>query len=246
MHLKTLAPLLIGLLAMPTYADEPKEKDDGLIEVMASQDLSVRRGEDKAVKESGIHPKSVKQRERHKLDRFAMIRFDSEDLGKGVRAAGLRLQPVNFSDSNKAMRFRVYGVNDGDEQDEKFTEKTYDPNDEKSIVDRRLSTMLDRDQVAILGTFTTDKDEAVLFTTRNLLAFLRADTNGTATLVIVRQTDSGHNSTFATRQQDNGPRLVMKLEEKEEEKEPVDSDEAEADEEREQEAEAEAEDAPAE
>lgn len=201
--------ITLTLLALPSLAADD-ENDDGLIEVVASQDLCVRRGEDKAIKEGGIHVKNVKEREKHPLDRFAMLRFDRDDF-RDVRTVGLRMTPVNFSDYNKAMRFRVYGVLDGDEQDEKFEEKTYDPNGEDTIVDRRLTTMIDRKQVTILGNFSTEQDEQVLFSTRNLLAFVRGDTNGTVTLVIVRETESGHNSTFATRQSETPPTLVMKL-----------------------------------
>lgn len=204
---------LLALLVLPAWAEE--EKDDGLTEVIASQDISVRRGTDKAVKEKGIHPKKISRKEKHQLDRFALIRFDNEDFGKDVRAAGLRLKPVIFGDhKNKPMRFRVYGVTDGDEQDEKFTEKDYDPNAEDTIVDRRVSTVIDRKQVSILGSFSTEKDEEVLFSTRNFLAFVRADTNGTVTFVLIRETESGLNSTFAPRQSEDGPRLVMKLDKK--------------------------------
>lgn len=205
-------------LILPAHAeDDAEEKDDGLTRVVASQDLSVRRGTDKAVKEQGIHPKKISRKEKHKLDRFAMIRFDSEDFGKDVRAAGLRLTPVIFGDhKNKPMRFRVYGVNDGDAYDEKFEEKTYDPAHEDSLVDRRISTVLNRRQVSILGSFSTEKDEEVLFTSRSFLSLVRTDTNGTVTLIIVRETESGLNSTFAPRQSEKGPLLVMKLDEKSE------------------------------
>lgn len=213
MNVKWIGFALMSVLVMPAWADD--EKDDGLTEVIASQDISVRRGEDKAVKEKGIHPKKINRKEKHKLDRFAMIRFDSDDFGKDVRAAGLRLKPVIFGDhKNKPMRFRVYGVNDGDEQDEKFTEKDYDPNAKDTIVDRRISTVIDRKQVSILGSFSTEKDEEVLFSNRNFLAFVRSDTNGTVTFVLIRETESGLNSTFAPRQSDDGPRLVMKLDKK--------------------------------
>ena len=206
--------LLAALSVLPVHAED--EKDDGLTEVVASQDLSVRRGTDKAVKESGIHPKKINRKEKHELDRFAMIRFDSADFGKNVRAVGLKLTPVIFGDEkNKPMRFRVYGVNDGDKYDEQFEEKTYDPAHEDSLVDRRISTVLDRKQVSILGSFSTEKDEDVLFSSRTLLSLVRTDTNGTVTLVIVRETESGLNSTFAPRQSKTPPTLVMKLDEQE-------------------------------
>lgn len=212
----SLAALLVVAFVLPASAET--EKEDGLTHIVASQDLSVRRGTDKAVKEGGIHPKNISRKEKHELDRFALIRFDSEDFGKGVRAAGLRLQPLSFGDhKNKPMRFRVYGVTDGDPQDEKFTEKDYDPNAEDTIVDRRISTVIDRKQVSILGSFSTEKDETVLFTSRSFLSFVRADTNGTVTLVIVRETESGLNSTFLPRQSERPPTLLMKLSEKDEE-----------------------------
>lgn len=209
----SLSLLAAIALLLPAHAeDSAEEKDDGLIEVVASQDLSVRRGTDKAVTEKGIHPKKVNRKEKHQLDRFAMIRFDSEGFGKNVRTVGLKLTPVIFGDEkNKPMRFRVYGVNDGDKEDEKFDEKTYDPNAEGTMVDRRISTVLDRKQVSILGGFSTEKGDEVLFTSSTLLSLVKTDTNGTVTLVIVRETDTGLNSTFAPRQSETPPRLVMKL-----------------------------------
>lgn len=39
-------------------------------------------------------------KEKYRLGRISLIRFDSEDFGKGVRAVGLRLQPVGFSNYN--------------------------------------------------------------------------------------------------------------------------------------------------
>lgn len=186
-----------------------------LTHVVASQDMSIRRGEDKAVKEGGIHPKNISSKEKKPLDRISLIRFDSKDFGKGVRAAGLKLHPVNFSDYNKAMRFRVYGVIDGDKEDEAFDEKTYDPNAKGTLIDRRNANMLDRRQVSILGNFATEKDEPVEFTSDLLAAFIRADTNGTVTLILVRETESWHNSTFAPRQSETPPTLVMKLDQQE-------------------------------
>jgi hypothetical protein len=220
LHLITrvgISMLAFCVCSLPSHAKDRQGGDgDGLLEVVASQDLTVRRGVDKAAKEPGIHPKKINRKEKHELDRFAMIRFDSDDFGKDVRAVGLRLTPVIFGDErNKPMRFRVYGVIDGDEQDEKFDEKTYDPNAEDTIVDRRISTVLDRKQVSILGTFSTEKDEAVLFTSKTLLSLVRTDTNGTVTLVLVRTTDSGLNSTFARRETATPPTLVMKLDSQE-------------------------------
>lgn len=207
--------LLMILSVLPAIAEDKPEKleqlrEDGLTELKASQDVSIRRGEGEPIKENGIHIKNISKKSKHKLDRIALLRFDRDSF-ENVRAVGLHLDPLNFSDYNKSMRFRVYGVNDGDEQDEKFTEKEYDPTAEDTLVDVRYTTMIDRKQVSILGTFSTEKDETVLFTSRNLLAFVRSDTNGTVTLVIVRETETGHNSSFHSRHGEKAPRLVMKL-----------------------------------
>lgn len=202
----TLASLISALPLLPAQAE------DDLTEVVASQDLSVRRGVDKAVVEKLIHPKKVSRKEKSELDRFAMVRFDSESFGKDVTAIGLKLKPYIFSDkNNKPMRFLVYAVKDGDPQDETFDEKAYDPEADDTILDRSTPLMLNRDQVFVLGGFVADQDRDVLFTSDQFLAFARADTNGTMTLVLVRETDSGKDSTFAARESETPPTLVMKL-----------------------------------
>lgn len=209
-----LAALFTCLPAWIAVA-ETQAEDDGFTRVVASQNLTVQRGDEKATKNKGIHPKKINRKEKHRLDRIAMIRFDNPDLGKAVRVAGLRLKPVNFGDhKNKPMRFRVYGVRDGDQQDEKFTSKDYDPNAEDTLVDRRYPTIIDRRQVAMLGSFSTERDEIVLFSNRQFLAFVRADTNQTVSFVIVRETDSGLNSTFAPVGSDDAPTLLLKFDEK--------------------------------
>lgn len=205
-------PALLMCLTPPVQAED--EKDQGLTEVAASQCLSVRRGTEEAVKEEGIHAKNLSPKTKHRLDRFAMIRFDSGDFGKPVQGAGLRLRPFKYDHEEfESMRFRVYGIKDGDKEDEKFEEKTYDPLAEDTILDRRIANMLDRKQVALLGTFKTVENENVLFSSRGLLTFLRQDTNGTVTLVLVRETESGLNSRFSSAHSQTPPTLMMRLSE---------------------------------
>lgn len=223
-----LSMLFLGLAST---AQAQADQDDGLTEIVASQNLSVRRGEEALIKDLVIHPKNISRKTKHQLDRFALIRFDSEDFGKGVRAAGFRINPLSFAEyGDKPMRFRVYGVLDGDPQDEKFTEKDYDPAAEDALADRRTANMVNRKQATVLGTFSTKVDEPVLFTNRNFLSFVRADTNGTVTLVIVRETETGFNSTFRTRKSKTPPMVVIKLEEKDQaaaEEEPAEAKDAE-------------------
>jgi len=197
--------LTLGLIfAAPLVNAEP-------IRVVASQDLTVMRGErDEPKKSPGIHPKRVKQRDKSPLDRFALIRFDSDDLGRAVRGVALRLTPRSGeNDSFEGRhRFRVYAVRDGDPQDERFTEKTYEPGAAGALFDgSRL--MIDRRQVATLGSFSAEPGQTVTFTSRALTAFIRTDTNATATIVLVRATDNGKNSVFKRRTSRTPPTLLI-------------------------------------
>lgn len=195
----------VSIVATPSSAraDEP-------IEVRATQDLSVSRGTDDTGprKERIIHPKTVGD-DKHQLDRFAMIRFDSKDFGKGVRLAELQIQARDDETHDGRYRFRVYGVRDGDKEDEAFTEKDYQPGAEGTLFDNSTN-MLDRKQVSVLGTFSTEKGKTVHFSSTTLTAFLRSDTNGVVTLVIIRETESGKDSVFKDSSSDNPPKLVMK------------------------------------
>jgi len=195
--------VLLLCVVTPALADEP-------IEVQASQDINVRRGEDNEgpVKENGIlHPKRAAD-EKHPLDRFSMMRFDSEDFGKEVRAAELVIHAKDAQTHDGRFRFRVYAVRDGDEQDETFTEKDYDPSADGTLFDGSTN-MLDRKQVVVLGTFTTERGKEVRFSSNLLTSLIRADRNGTVTLVITRQTDGGSDSAFHDRASDSPPTLRL-------------------------------------
>ncbi|MFN3165795.1 MAG: hypothetical protein ACE37H_01890 [Phycisphaeraceae bacterium] len=195
--------LCVLLLAWPAIADEP-------IEVVASQDLNVRRGNDNEgpVKENGIlHPKKASD-DKHPLDRFSMIRFDSQDFGKEVRAVELVLQAKDAETHDGRFRFRVYAVRDGDEQDEAFTEKDYDPSAEGTLFDGS-SNMLDRKQVVVLGAFTSERGKEIRFSSNLLTSLVRADRNGTVTLVIARESDGGEDSVFHDRASETPPTLRL-------------------------------------
>lgn len=185
--------------------------DDGLVEVVAKDELSVARGtrDEGPGKQRGIHPKLINKGEKHELDRFALLRFDSDQFGKSARAAALLLQATEDHTHKGRHRFRVYVVRDGDEQDEAFEFKKYDPKAKGTLFEDTRG-MLDRDQVVILGTFTSEPGEAIQFTSSILTSAVRADTNGVVTLVLTRETEGGENSTFATIGSESPPKLVIK------------------------------------
>lgn len=180
------------------------------IEVKAKEDLSVRRGDRESgpAKERGIHPKIVTEKEKNELDRFSMIRFDSEEFDKDVRAVELTITARDEGTHKGRFRFRVYGVRDGDKEDEKITEKTYSPGDEGTLFDGSRN-MVDRNQVVILGAITSEADKEVKLSSSSLTSFIRADTNGTVTLVIVRETEAGENSVFFDSKSEKPPVLKM-------------------------------------
>jgi hypothetical protein len=135
-------------------------------------------------------------------DRFAMIRFDSASFGANVSSAQLNVTTSTWDAA--AFTFTVWGVNDGDAQDEIVMDTgvgtTYAPGAAGTLfVNNAL--MIDTAQVTSLGTFSTPANTVtnttVNFSSANLLSFLQADTNGVATLVITRNTDSGGNSSLA-------------------------------------------------
>ena len=190
-------------ISLPAMAQDP-------IQVTASEDLSVRRGDGEGgpVKERGLHPKTVSEKEKNPLDRFVMIRFDSADFGKDVRAVEFSIQARSDDTYDGRFRFRVYGVIDGDKEDEVITEKDYDPGAEGSLFDGSRN-MLDRKQVAVLGSFSTKRGETVRFSSNLLTSFVRSDTNGTVTLVIIRESESPDNSVFEDRKTEHPPTLKM-------------------------------------
>jgi len=200
--------LALGLTGWPR-ADAAESND--LVEVVAKDELTVARGtrDDGPSKQRGIHPKLINSREKHELDRFALLRFDSDQFGKNARAAALLLQATEGDTHKGRHRFRVYGVRDGDEQDEAFEFRKYDPDAEGALF-KDTRRMLDSDQVVSLGTFATESGKAVQFTSAMLTALVRADENGVVTLVITRETESGENSTFATIKSETPPKLVIK------------------------------------
>jgi hypothetical protein len=185
-------------------------------DVVASQNLSINRGKDKPGKKASVHPKDASENIKSPLDRFVMLRFDSEAFDKDVRRAALQLEPVTF-DGDQPMRFRVYAVRDGDAEDEQFEEDTYDPSAEGTLFDPGRELMLDTRQLLAIGTFNAEKGKTVQFTSGALVQLIRADRNGTVTLVITRDTEGKENSTFAPRKTKTPPTLILQLADAEEE-----------------------------
>jgi len=194
---------LVMVLAWPSWAAEPTE-------VAASQHLSISRGKDKPGKSTVFHPKKGGKKVDNPLDRFVLVRFDSETFGKDVRAAGLRLEPATF-DSDEPMVFHVYAIHDGDPEDEQFEEKTYDPSAEGTVADMESSLMIDLRQVRLMGRFQASQGKTVEFSSAELVQLVRKDSNGTVTLVIIRETGGPENSTFKPRKSKSPPTLLVKM-----------------------------------
>jgi hypothetical protein len=177
-----------------------------IIAVTASQDLNLRRG---PLLENGatVH---VKQSTNDATDRVGMFRFDSVNFGTNVTAATFLLtaNPDSTVQFQGTYDFRVYGVIDGDPQDEMFTEGGYDPAVAGSIYDGS-DNLIAETQLVTLGDFTAAAGTQVALNTANLLAFVQGDTNGVVTLVVERLS-LGANSTFLGRvNQDTPPRLQL-------------------------------------
>jgi hypothetical protein len=132
-------------------------------DVVASQNLSINRGKDKPGKKASVHPKDASENIKSPLDRFVMLRFDSEAFDKDVRRAALQLEPVTF-DGDQPMRFRVYAVRDGDAEDEQFEEDTYDPSAEGTLFDPGRELMLDTRQLLAIGTFRSARARSCVST----------------------------------------------------------------------------------
>lgn len=208
-----MAFIAASAFILPAHSEQKTgEEDDGLTDVVVSQHLSVARGtrESGPKKQGGIHPKRVNEKESSPLDRFALLRFDSKDFGKDVRNVALIMKARDGNQFQGRHRFRVYAIRDGDKEDEQFKEKDYDPKAEGTVF-KNTSRLLDSRQVISLGTITTEAGKDVQFLSRQLTALVRADTNGTVTLAIIRETESGKNSVFDDRRSKNPPTLKLLL-----------------------------------
>lgn len=173
--------------------------------VTASQDHTLRRGPSI---ENGLHSK---QSSNNSTDRVVMIRFDSTTFGSDVTSATF-LFTANSDPSTQfqgTFDFRVWGVTDGDPQDEAFVEGGYDPTASGSIYDGSAN-LIQESQLIQLGDFTASAGTQVSMTTPGLLSFLQADTNDIATLVVERLTLGG-NSTFLDRNTATPPRLSLEV-----------------------------------
>lgn len=205
--LQWIACGLVMAVALPAAGAETTD-------VVASQNLSIDRGKEKPGKRANIHPKDASENIKSPLDRFVMLRFDSEAFDQDVRRAALELEPVTF-DGDQPMRFRVYAVRDGDPEDEQFEEDTYDPSAEGTIADPGRESLIDTRQLLAIGTFNAEKGKTVQFTSTALVQLIRADRNGTVTLVITRDSEGKENSTFAPRKSKTPPKLILQLAETE-------------------------------
>ena len=177
--------------------------------ITASQDHTIRRFDGTAGVENNLH---VKQSNSNATDRFVMLRFDSAELGSSITSATFLFSanPDSSVQFQNTYTFEVWGVSDGDPQDEKFVEgaANYDPNVAGGLFNNSTN-LLDGSQVTSLGTFVASAGTQVSLNTPALLTFLQADSNDTATLVVTRVTNIGGNSTFLDRTSPSPPRLSV-------------------------------------
>ena len=175
----------------------------GLVTVTASQDFTVRRG---GTLENGLHPK---QSATNSTDRIVFLRFDSTDLGANVNSAAFKFtaNPDSNVQFQGTFNFRVYGVPDGDAQDEAVVEGAYDPNAAGTLVDTSAN-LINESQVVALGDFTASTGDTISLSTPALLSFIQSDTNDIVTLVVERLSLGG-NSTFLDRNTATPPRLEL-------------------------------------
>lgn len=193
--------LMLGL----TLAVAGSTASAGLVTVTASQDFTLRRGPSI---ENGLH---AKQSTTNSTDRVVMIRFDSSDLGPDVTAASFLLtaNPDSAVQFQGTYGFRVWGVLDGDAQDEAIVEGGYNPGVAGSIYDGSAN-LIDESQFVQLGDFTASAGDTISLSSPALLSFIHADSNGIATLVVERLSNGG-NSTFLDRTTATPPRLELEV-----------------------------------
>lgn len=163
--------------------------------IVSTDDFSVRRNTGTAtVQASPLHPK-LNTTTNMSFDRFGIIRFDSADFGSTVTAATFQITASsNASDyAIGSATFTLWGVIDGDAQDEAVTTAGYLPNALGALFDNSAD-MVDSSQLVNLGSFSASTGETVNFNPASLLTFIQADTNDIVTFAITRNTQNDLNS----------------------------------------------------
>jgi hypothetical protein len=191
--------LSAGLLAMvaPVFA--------GADIIVASHDLVIRRGPTKESSTSGanLHAKASTN---NSTDRVVLLRFDSANFGANTSAATflLNANPDTVTQFQGTFNYRVWGVNDGDPQDEVFTEAGYNPGDANTVYDGSAN-LIDTTQLTNLGDVNSiSAGDNFNFSSAALTSFIQADTNGTVALLVERLSLGG-NSTFYSRENQTAP-----------------------------------------
>jgi len=197
----TLMAFVIAALTIATAANA------ATVTVVASQDHIIRRG---PPVDQGLH---IKQSTNNSTDRVAMIRFDSWAFNSPEVTSATFLFTAH-SDTVTNFQggpydYRVWGVNNGDPQDEAFVEGGYNPSVSDGIYDGSTN-LIDETQLTPLGDFSAVAGTQVSLSSPELLSFLQNDTNNIATLVIERL-DNGNNSVFLDRNTATPPRLVLDI-----------------------------------
>ena len=157
--------------------------------VAASEDLAVRRN-------GNVEPNPhVKNSNNNSVDRFGLFRFDTDALQNEILDAALEFSSRSGTAWQGEYTFNVWGVLDGDLQDEAFTEASYDPNAPGALFDGS-GDLIHNAQVVNLGSFDLGANSTANFTSQALIDFLRNDTNGIASFALTRNVGNGGNSVF--------------------------------------------------
>ena len=157
----------------------------------------VRRNSGTATVEGNIHVKDATGL--NATDRFGLLRFDSTGFGVNVDSASFSItaDPDTGTFWQGTYTYNVYGVIDGDGEDEDISEATYDPNGVGRLFENTAS-FIDLSQVTSLGTLdNVSAGDTATLSNPALLTFLQGDTNDIVTLVLVRTSSGGSgNSVF--------------------------------------------------
>jgi len=163
--------------------------------IIPTTDFAVRRNSGTASVEPSLHAKRTTATAT--TNRFVMLRFDSSLFGSTATEADFQITGTVGTGWDIAPdgNFQLYGVNDGDAQDEAIT-NAYNPNATGAIFIGGNHPHVDLTQLTNLGSFLANSGSTSTFDAPSLLNFIQADTNGIVTLVITRNS-TGNNSVFA-------------------------------------------------
>lgn len=183
--------------------------------ILPTEDFGVKRADTTpgsgATLENLLHAKRFDSNT--SVNRFVMIRFDSTLFGALATSAEFQITvgpssswTIPAAGSNQ---FKLWGVNDGDLQDEAVVQASYDPDASVDNIFNAGNPPVKSAQLTDLGNFTANLGDTVTINNAALLAFVQADTNDIVTLVITRNLNNSGNSVFADSTSITPPSLTV-------------------------------------